>query len=112
MYQLNKIFFSPKRDVHSAKILDLLSMHSAMGGNGNETNGRRSGNDTFSDSRTCPELRRHRIGSDTTSLEFQRNHVQCRVLITLSDEQIVAPPGAPSGRRIGMIHVDQERRVR
>ena len=36
MYQLDKIFFSPKRDVHSAKILDLLSMHSAMGGNGNE----------------------------------------------------------------------------
>ena len=70
MYQLNKIFFSPKRDVHSAKILDLLSMHSAMGGN--ETNGRRSGNDTFSDSRTCPELRRHRISSDTTALEFQR----------------------------------------
>ena len=122
--QPDGILLSPKRNTHSGfgQILDLLSMQSsAMGGNGNESNGRRSGNDTFSDSRTSPELRRHRIGSDTAALEFQRNHVQRRVLVALADEQIVAPSGAslsetpsfdvPSGRGIGMIHVDQAGRM-
>ena len=114
-YQPDRIPLPPKRNTvrRSGQLVDPSSMQlPAVGGHGDETDGRGAGNDTFGDSRSGPELGRHLTGPDAAALELQRNHVEPCALIRLTDEQVVASCGARSGRCIGMIQVDQTIRAR